>query len=230
MKKEEQSKSLDYINLAYGVGAAIVIVAAMFKFLGWDYSNEFFLIGLSTEALVFLISAFEYKQVTSTYKWENVFPELTDDTAPSKLSINQFGEMNANSAEALTKSIESFDGTLKRLNAATEALTSSAENIKNQVGITEKTSIEYATGLESFKNSINNSTFTKTMSEFDATLKQLAASIENLSQSAQLIQTQITKSEKSTVDYASEMESLKVNLNKVNNFYKEMLQVMGQKN
>lgn len=230
MKKEVQNKSLDYINLAYGVGAAIVIIAAMFKFLGWDYSNEFFLIGLTTEAIVFLISAFEYKTTSATYKWENVFPELTDDTAPAKLSINQFGEMNANSAEALTKSIESFDGTLKRLNAATEALTNSAENIKNQVGITEKTSIEYASGLETFKNSISNSTFNKTMSEFDATLKQLASSIENLSQSAQLIQTQISKSEKSTVDYASEMEALKVNLNKVNTFYKDMLQVMGQKN
>lgn len=65
---------LDPTTIAYGVGAAIVLVGAMFKFLGWQYANELFVIGLSVEALIFLISAFELSEDDKEYHWETCFP------------------------------------------------------------------------------------------------------------------------------------------------------------
>lgn len=226
--KQEKAK-LDIINFAYGIGAAIVIIAAMFKFLGWDYSNEFFIIGLTTEAVVFIISAFEYKTKEKDYKWENIFPEITQEVANPKMSLSMLGEANAASTESLMRSIESFDVAIQRLNKTTEGLASSAENIKSQVIKTEKTSSDYATELASFKENLNSFSLGKSLETFDATIKRLNTATESLAISTEAVQSQLKNSEKSSVGYSAEMAELKENLNKVNMFYKEMLQVMGKK-
>ena len=63
---------LDAITFIYGFGAAVVLVGAMFKFLGWQFANEMFILGLSIEAIVFLISAFERKTEENEYKCQEV--------------------------------------------------------------------------------------------------------------------------------------------------------------
>jgi len=58
----------------YGFGAAVVIVGAMFKIQHWAGASAMLVIGLSTEALIFIFSAFE--PIHSDPKWELVYPEL----------------------------------------------------------------------------------------------------------------------------------------------------------
>ena len=41
----------------YGIGAAIVITGAMFKILHWPGADIMLVLGLSTEAVIFLFSA-----------------------------------------------------------------------------------------------------------------------------------------------------------------------------
>jgi len=43
----------------YGIGAAVVIVGALFKILHLTGANEMLMIGLTTEAVIFFLSAFE---------------------------------------------------------------------------------------------------------------------------------------------------------------------------
>jgi gliding motility-associated protein GldL len=43
----------------YGIGAAIVIIGALFKILHLKFANELLIVGLTTEALIFLLSSFE---------------------------------------------------------------------------------------------------------------------------------------------------------------------------
>ena len=67
----------------YGIGAAIVIVGAMFKILHLPGAGEMLGIGLTTEAVIFLLSAFEPKHKDPD--WAKVYPELADDyDGPSK--------------------------------------------------------------------------------------------------------------------------------------------------
>ncbi len=61
----------------YGIGAAVVIVGALFKILHWEGANEMLFIGLSTEAIIFFLSAFEPKH--NDPDWSRVYPELADD-------------------------------------------------------------------------------------------------------------------------------------------------------
>ena len=74
-----QSKSTKKLfNMAYGLGASVVIIGALFKILHWEFGpltgGLLLAVGLITEALIFAISAFE--PVDDEYDWSLVYPEL----------------------------------------------------------------------------------------------------------------------------------------------------------
>ena len=58
----------------YGIGAAIVIMGALFKIMHWPFAGPMLVVGLSTEAVIFLFSAFE--PIHEDPNWELVYPEL----------------------------------------------------------------------------------------------------------------------------------------------------------
>jgi gliding motility-associated protein GldL len=61
----------------YGIGAAVVIAGAMFKLLNWPGGALMLGLGLTTEAIIFILSAFEpYHEEVD---WTRVYPELTTD-------------------------------------------------------------------------------------------------------------------------------------------------------
>jgi gliding motility-associated protein GldL len=66
------------MNFCYGMGAAVVIVGALFKIthieLGPLNGNNMLTVGLLVEALIFAISAFE--PVDDELDWSRVYPEL----------------------------------------------------------------------------------------------------------------------------------------------------------
>ncbi len=61
----------------YGIGAAVVIVGAMFKILHLPGAGLMLGVGLTTEAIIFLLSAFEPPHRDPD--WSKVYPELSDD-------------------------------------------------------------------------------------------------------------------------------------------------------
>ena len=61
-------------NFAYSIGAAVVILGALFKILHLPFGNEILTIGMGTEVLMFIITAFD--RPPKEYKWEEVFPVL----------------------------------------------------------------------------------------------------------------------------------------------------------
>lgn len=73
----DSDKGKRFFNIAYSVGAAIVIIGAMGKLLHWRSGDTLLMIGMITEAIVFLISAFE--KPDKEYKWEEVYPVLAED-------------------------------------------------------------------------------------------------------------------------------------------------------
>jgi len=67
------------MNMVYGLGAAVVILGALFKIMHWPYGNGMLILGLITESLVFTISAFE--KVDNDLDWSLVYPELAGGNA-----------------------------------------------------------------------------------------------------------------------------------------------------
>lgn len=72
-------------NFVYSFGAAIVILGALFKMTHWSIGpisgNVALATGLITEALIFIFFAFDPPASEEHYAWENVYPELLDETA-----------------------------------------------------------------------------------------------------------------------------------------------------
>ncbi|MDN3492847.1 type IX secretion system motor protein PorL/GldL [Winogradskyella bathintestinalis] len=67
-------KKLSSMNMVYGLGAAIVIIGALFKIQHWPYGSLILTIGMIVEAIVFTISAFEKQG--DDLDWSLVYPEL----------------------------------------------------------------------------------------------------------------------------------------------------------
>jgi gliding motility-associated protein GldL len=70
------------MNFAYGMGAAVVIVGALFKIQHWTGASLMLIIGLSVEALIFGLSAFD--PVDNELDWSLVYPELAGGQAKDK--------------------------------------------------------------------------------------------------------------------------------------------------
>lgn len=70
-------KGQRFFNFAYSIGAAIVIWGALFKILHLPGGNFLLSLGMGTEVLMFMLTAFD--RPPREYKWENVFPVFDTD-------------------------------------------------------------------------------------------------------------------------------------------------------
>jgi len=69
----------------YGIGAAIVIVGALFKIQHWEGAGAMLTVGLLTEAVIFFLSAFQPQ--SHDVDWTRVYPQLADDYTGPKAAI-----------------------------------------------------------------------------------------------------------------------------------------------
>lgn len=75
-----KTKGFKYLkNLLIGVGAAVVLMGALFKLESWPYASEMLILGLSVEALIFLMLGILGPE--KDYYWEKLYPGLDDYNA-----------------------------------------------------------------------------------------------------------------------------------------------------
>jgi peptidoglycan hydrolase CwlO-like protein len=134
---------LDLTTFFYGFGAAVVLVGSMFKFVGWDYANELFITGLSIEALVFLVSAFERTTDDKEYQWENVFPQLTSEGSGEGVNLHSYQD-----------AMKQFSGTLLELSEQIKGLNNSLNNVKEEMANNAKASKEMHEKVNGFNQQI----------------------------------------------------------------------------
>lgn len=128
--------------MAYGLGASIVILGALFKILHWEIGplngGVLLAVGLITEAIIFAISAFE--PVDDDLDWSLVYPELAGGKSTGKkkeepqdaqgLLSKKLDEMlkeakiDEGLMTSLGESIRSFEGAAKSMTPTTEAMNS----------------------------------------------------------------------------------------------------------
>lgn len=128
-----QSKSTKKLfNMAYGLGAAVVIVGALFKIQHWDYGSEILTLGMIVEAIVFAISAFE--PIEQELDWTKVYPELGEDGIETQStqglltqkldSLLQEAKIDAGLMESLGTSMKNFQHAAEGLSAASASVAS----------------------------------------------------------------------------------------------------------
>lgn len=64
----------NFMAKMYGMGAAVVILGALFKILHWQGADYMLMVGMGAEAIIFFFSSFE--PLHKEYDWTKVYPEL----------------------------------------------------------------------------------------------------------------------------------------------------------
>ena len=201
--------------MVYGLGAAVVILGALFKIMHWPFGNEMLIAGLIVEALVFAISAFE--PVDNDLDWAKVYPELADEQSPSK------GQSNKPTVEdeqgLLSKKL---DDMLKEAKIDSKLMESLGESIKNFEGAARN--IQPTTdSMESQRKYSEELTLAATHMESLNNLYKVQ--VESASRQAEANQAVADNAGR----LKEQMESLTANLNSLNGVYGGMLTAMRPK-
>lgn len=201
-----QEGKITITNMVYGLGAAIVIVGALFKIQHWPYASEILTIGMVVEALVFTWSAFE-KQ-SDDLDWTIAYPELSGGSAKAGKEETADG--------VLTKKLDSLlkeakiDGALvASLGDSFRDLNSAAVGMGGSAGASQKYSDQMAQAAAQMESI--NSLYT--------------AQLESASRQAEINQDTIENATK----LKEQMESLASNLSSLNGVYGGMLSAMNNK-
>lgn len=132
-------------NFLIGVGAAFIIIGALFKIMHWPGANEILILAMSGEAAIFLLQALIPPH--KDYHWENLFPGLDQHNAKVEpLKINGVGGGGAkapNVTEQLNKELSKAgvnQDLIKRLGSHLGTL---GQNLSS---LTQVTSVAGATG------------------------------------------------------------------------------------
>ena len=207
-----QEGKITITNMVYGLGAAIVIVGALFKIQHWPYGSEILTLGMIVEAAVFTYSAFERQK--GDLDWSLVYPELAggmgknrdkgSDDAEGILSkkldeMLKDAQIDAELMGSLSESIRSFEDVAKVMSPTEEALNS-----------TKKYSEEMAIAASQME-SLNN-------------LYKLQAESANRQNE---VNNQVLENEE---QMKNQMENLATNLSSLNGVYGGMLSAMEGKN
>ena len=140
-------------NFIYSFGAAIVIIGALFKLTHWSLGpltgNVTLAIGLITEAIIFIIFAFDAPKTEESYAWENVYPELLDKEASPNPKHSTLGFQAAEVKELEVSLSDKLDKMLadakldvnlfERLRTGIDKFSSSVDQINQTVDVTGST-------------------------------------------------------------------------------------------
>lgn len=214
-----QSKSTKKLfAMAYGLGASIVIIGALFKILHWEFGpltgSLLLAIGLITEALIFAISAFE--PIEDELDWSLVYPEL----AGGQTSVGKKNDaLEAKEAEgSLSKKL---DNLLKEAGVDAELMSSLGSSIKNFEGAA-KGIAPTVDAMESTKKYSDEMTEAATQMESLNSLYKVQ--LESASRQASINEEVVEKSGA----LKDQMASLATNLSSLNGVYGGMLTAMNK--
>jgi gliding motility-associated protein GldL len=144
--KPGSKKWKNFMAKLYGLGAAIVIVGALFKIQHWPFASFFLILGLSTEAIIFFFSAFEPPHEDPD--WSLVYPELATG---EKAEGEDFKKEDQRSiTEQLDDMLESAKIEPELIASLGDGMRSLSDNAKQMGQITGAASAtnEYTTSLK----------------------------------------------------------------------------------
>ena len=201
---------------AYGMGAAVVIVGALFKLMHWPGASGMLIAGLLTEAGIFGLSAFE--PVEHELDWTLVYPELAGGEA-KKLEISNSGGTSGEEQGMLSQKLDQM---LKDAKIDGELMESLGNSIKNF----ESAAKGIAPTVDSIASTKKYSDeLTLAAAQMESLNGLYKIQLESASKNAQ-INNEVAENNLKLKD---QMQSLTANLSSLNNVYGGMLSAMGNR-
>ncbi len=209
--------STKVMNFAYGMGAAVVIIGALFKIAHFEIGpltgTVMLTIGLVTEAVIFALSAFEAPP--AELDWSLVYPELAGGEAKERTK-----KEDPKDAQGLLS--QKLDNMLKEAKIDGELMASLGNSIKNFEGAAKSISptVDAMAGQKKYAEEMG-----KAATQMEALNGLYQAQLQSAERNAQ-INNEVAENNLKLKD---QMQSLTSNLSTLNNVYGGMLSAMSNK-
>ncbi len=187
----------------YGIGAAVVIIGALFKILHLTGANQMLMIGLSVEAIIFFLSAFEPRHEDPD--WSKVYPELSEDFEGP---VNQTATRISNRAGAGDSPLLKIDDMLKTAKVDQNLLDNLGKGLTN-----------LATSATQMGNLSNAAVATN---EYAKNVQAASASLSEMNKSygsAMKAVSAMADASKDTGEYHAQVQKVTKNLAALNSIY-----------
>jgi len=205
---------------AYGIGAAVVIIGALFKIMHWEGANLMLIIGMGTEGLIFLISAFE--PIHEEWDWSLVYPELAGmegDERQKQGSIAQ-GDAVSQQLDKMLSDAKIGPELIEGLGSGLKSLSTNVSSMSDLSGATVATK-EYADNITKANEQLTgmNSSYGRAVSALDS----LSETTENFKETT-------TKVASINATLNDSLVSFDQNIQNLNKVYGGMLNAMRPTN
>ena len=223
-----------FFNFAYSIGAAIVILGALFKILHMPAGNYLLSIGMGTEVLMFVLTAFDRPE--KEYHWEEVFPVLASNDPEDRPDFNsgggiviggagggggegyEGGDINISVAEA-----KGAVGLPQGVNLSEEDTLSLSESIAKMAAASDQLSriAELTDATQQYLSQMAG--ISEQMQKLQATTTALNEVSETLLGSYRAITDNSTNISESSTGYVDQMQALNRNISGLNTIYEIQL-------
>lgn len=227
----------NFMAKLYGIGAAVVILGALFKILHLPGANLMLIGGMGTEAIIFIFSAFEPLHVE--YNWALVYPELAvgneeelkptsrkaKKEAPTGTVTQQLDKMLEEAKigpeliESLATGMRNLSENAKKISGTADAAAATDGYIANLTKAGEK-----AKDLSAQYEKTTNALMTQQQSS-----TVIAESTKQMEQTVKAYADSLNASLQNTLKYKEEVDKLTQSVQKIGNIYGNMLAAMSGK-
>ena len=243
------------VNVIVCVGASIVIIGALFKILHWRFADQMLMIGLFTEAFIFLVYAFLPPAGAEMAALAEALPKLAvnNNNNPALQSLEKMmneADINPASLKKLSDGFLKFNTSINQIKEVSDAVAATndysvkTKEATNALGVMKDAYIKSASVMASF-NDASESTkqfhgqvqvLTKNLSSLNTIyelelqdtnnhLKAMNSFYGNLVQASETMQGSVVDAKKTQEQIAL----LAKNLGNLNNIYGNMLSAMQGK-
>ncbi|MES2386702.1 MAG: gliding motility protein GldL [Bacteroidota bacterium] len=214
--KKQTFKEKFYINIApviTGIGASVVILGALFKIQHYPGAGPMLIVGLGTEAILFLLFAFAPQ--FHDPDWTRVYPQLADDYEPEAADDKSKPGITKKLDDMLEKA--KIDQTLvEKLGRGMNSLSESVNKI-GELGNASVATAEYAKNVKAASGSMVD------MNKAYGTTIQALTEISNATVDAKAYHAQVQGVTKNlgalNAVYELELKDANTHLKAMNKFY-----------
>jgi len=195
---------------AYGLGASVVIIGALFKIMHWPAAGLVLGTGMFVEAFLFALSALEKPH--KTWEWSLVYPELEGEE-----------EKGGKKKEAKVPQVDVaalVEGEMKKLSDGVRRLGETAGQL-GSLTTAAAVSDAYVNNLSKASEAAN---------AFATSQKSLKDSSDSLVASYQDIATSIGSASKGSKDFASQIDGISKNASAINSIFELQAKSSAEQN
>lgn len=213
----ESKSGKKLMAMAYGIGASIVIAGALFKILHWPGADLMLIVGMTTEAFIFFISAFE--PLHEEWDWSLVYPELAGMEGTNKGAIGS-GDSVSQQLDKMLGEAKIGPELIEGLGTGLKSLSSNVSSMADLSGATVATK-EYAENVHKANEQLMG---------MNSSYGRAVSALESLSETTESFKETTSKVASINQSLNDNLVSFDQNIQNLNKVYGGMLNAMRPSN